>query len=451
MRTRIARWDDANPERARLLRGDTNFGIGNFAMNSDEQPELFKLKPCVKPKRFRRNGIELPYWALPGGNYRAELADGELVEITRQSTGPAGRHRLYTNVPGFGGVQTRNIKSLLAQLAVIEQLRAANKSKQIKLKQEDDLLRMASDLARENFAELEAENAQLVSQLEMEKAENARLRDELAALKSHTSRATQRTEGFKSKILIVRPELIESVKSFSVDVKPAEARNIAMLIHQLSYLLEKGFGKDLGDERYVFGTYSELRSEYFPIWSERTLRRTCVAAKRLGLVKSKQPDGSFSRRKYYTLSPDAANLAASGKKAASKGQDGRFPDAAKKAPSSDKKENPDKKHDHEGNVTEVGHFQDIGGDLTPDRIDLLNQIDELTISESRTEHFRPLWLRRIREDQISVFQAIGETRVQKREGRIRKTIGGTLNWHYKNFHEAARKRAARKAEANKAT
>jgi hypothetical protein len=72
--------------------------------------------------------------------------------------------------------------------------------------------------------------------------------------------------------------------------------------------------------------------------------------------------------------------------------------------------------------------------LTPEQEDLINQINELTEIESRSEHFRTLWEMCVKEDQMAVFQAIGETRCMKREGKIKKTIGGTLRWHYKNFH-----------------
>lgn len=83
-----------------------------------------------------------------------------------------------------------------------------------------------------------------------------------------------------------------------------------------------------------------------------------------------------------------------------------------------------KKHDHV--------HAPVG--LTPEQKDLINQINELTESESRSEHFRSLWEMCVKEDQIAVFQAIGETRCMKREGKIKKTIGGALRWHYKNFH-----------------
>jgi hypothetical protein len=302
--------------------------------------------------------------------------------------------------------------------------------------------------SEEMTAATEEEKARLLTELEAEKEKNARLSDELAALKRHTSRGIQRTEGFKSKILIVRPELIESVKSLSADVKPAEARNIAMVIHQFSYLLEKGFGKDLGDGRYIYGSYPELQSEYFPIWSERTLQRTLLAGEHFGLVKSKQPERNCSRRKYYALTSEGANLASSGKKASSMPQNGTLQDDAKMASSSYIKNKNSSKHEHDhdyGSSSSHQHDHVHGPygcsvvELQPPEQDLLNQIEELTERENRTEHYRTTWSMRIRDHPNDVFKAIGQTRLDAREGKIKKSIGGMLNWHFEKFRKASAK------------
>src|SRR5438067_3768241 len=70
--------------------------------------------------------------------------------------------------------------------------------------------------------------------------------------------------------------------------------------------------------------------------------------------------------------------------------------------------------------------------ISTEQEDLLNQIGELCASENRTEKFRTVWEMRTRDHPVETFQAIGETRRMKREGQIRKTIGGTLNWNF-NF------------------
>jgi len=145
-------------------------------MSSPQQPELpLKVRPSAKSKVFRgANGFELSYSQPLTNKIRhksslwriVELSDGTLVPVTREGPGPSGRPRLYANVPGHGDIQGRNFKGLLAQLALIDQIRALNKSIQIKLKQQDDAARTLSGLARDNAADLEQENARLREEFE---------------------------------------------------------------------------------------------------------------------------------------------------------------------------------------------------------------------------------------------------------------------------------------------
>ena len=194
-------------------------------------------------------------------------------------------------------------------------------------------------IASGRIGELESENAKL-------RADNSRLFDELAAAKRQTPRVAEpQKKQFCSKILIHRPELVQALQDRGA--RPAQARIVAVIIQQLSYLVEQGFGKVLGDGRtYIFGKYNELHTQYFSSeGAERTLRRGFKAAEKLGMIDSKQPEGNLSRRKYYALTAEAAKLAASGKKAdkkaATKGQNGRLQEEAKMAASSSvQEENP---------------------------------------------------------------------------------------------------------------
>jgi Helix-turn-helix domain len=116
-----------------------------------DQLELFKSLPRAKAKLFRSaNGPDLLYWRLPSDKYRVELSDGALIDITKQSPGRSGHPRLYTKIPGSGQdiVQARNLKAILAQIALLDQIRALNKSIQIKSKQQDDAARTLSDLTK---------------------------------------------------------------------------------------------------------------------------------------------------------------------------------------------------------------------------------------------------------------------------------------------------------------
>tara|TARA_R110000868_G_scaffold253540_1_gene510113 strand:- start:1158 stop:2030 length:873 start_codon:yes stop_codon:yes gene_type:complete len=76
----------------------------------------------------------------------------------------------------------------------------------------------------------------------------------------------------------------------------------AVVLQQLYWLLQNPRnGKVLGDgERYIFNTY-EGWQVIFPWLSERSLRRVFGELEDRGIVMTCQPDGSFSRRKYYRV------------------------------------------------------------------------------------------------------------------------------------------------------
>jgi hypothetical protein len=102
------------------------------------------------------------------------------------------------------------------------------------------------------------------------------------------------------------------------------------------------------------------------------------------------------------------------------------------------KEHP-KKHEHDHACMHRSE------ELTPAEQDLLDQIEELTATENRTAHFLTTWIKRIHDHPNQVFAAIGEVRRMKREKEVRKSIGGSLNWHFENFREAARRQARKSA------
>jgi hypothetical protein len=103
-------------------------------------------------------------------------------------------------------------------------------------------------------------------------------------------------------------------------------------------------------------------------------------------------------------------------------------------------------HDHEHGFSkklckEHEHDHDHGG-LTPAELDLLDQVNELVAVENRAAHFQTTWMMRIREFPVQVFAAIGEAREAKRAGRVRRSIGGILNWQFKKFRESAQRKAS---------
>lgn len=95
--------------------------------------------------------------------------------------------------------------------------------------------------------------------------------------------------------------------------------NEAILVQQLHYLLRNPkFGRRIEDHQWIFNTYDEWCSTYFPFWSPRTMQRTFQSVAKLGLIISCQPEGRLSRRKYYRLDyaklmefSERANLASS--------------------------------------------------------------------------------------------------------------------------------------------
>jgi DNA-binding PadR family transcriptional regulator len=163
------------------------------------------------------------------------------------------------------------------------------------------------------IAELETENAEL-------EAKYARQRDELEALRRHRpvvseelQSAAGNTESFMSAVQILRPELEKVV-----------GQRPAIVLQQLSWLLSKGFGKELPDGRYyIYNTYPQWQASYFQNWSIPTIKRVFLGLEKGRLIDSKQPEGRTSRRKYYTLSPEGIKLIHSGEAKGSKCAVGR--------------------------------------------------------------------------------------------------------------------------------
>jgi DNA-binding PadR family transcriptional regulator len=88
----------------------------------------------------------------------------------------------------------------------------------------------------------------------------------------------------------------------------------AIVIQQLYWLLKNpDNGKIVDGERWIFNTIAQWTENYFPFWSETTVKRIFRFLEKMGLVVSCQPEGKMSRRKYYRLSRAGVNLLKSGK------------------------------------------------------------------------------------------------------------------------------------------
>jgi DNA-binding PadR family transcriptional regulator len=137
-------------------------------------------------------------------------------------------------------------------------------------------------------------------------------------------------QGFRARVLVIRPETVELVRSLRPRLPSTMARNIALVVDQLRYLIANQSGKVLNDGlRYVYGTYLELQQSNFRTWSPRTVERVLTAAEAEGFILSRQPEGRLSRRKYYTLTREAAKMADSARRSAEcSRQPGGLKDAA---------------------------------------------------------------------------------------------------------------------------
>jgi hypothetical protein len=85
--------------------------------------------------------------------------------------------------------------------------------------------------------------------------------------------------------------------------------NEAIVLQQLHYLLlQPTFGRKIAEYKWIFNTVEEWRCQYFPFWSEETIKRAFTSLSKAGLVVSCQPEGS-SRRKYYRIDHQALLVA----------------------------------------------------------------------------------------------------------------------------------------------
>lgn len=98
--------------------------------------------------------------------------------------------------------------------------------------------------------------------------------------------------------------------------KLAEAIGLenAIVVQQLFWLMKNpANGKTIDEERWIFNTYQTWQEQYFPFWSERTLRRIFTELEGLKIIQTCQPEGVMSRRKYYRIGNGIVNLLRKGK------------------------------------------------------------------------------------------------------------------------------------------
>lgn len=83
----------------------------------------------------------------------------------------------------------------------------------------------------------------------------------------------------------------------------------AVVLQQIYWMIQAHRGVLLKDgKRYVFNSYEEWTERYFPFISHRTLARIFQELEKDGYLASCQPEGSISRRKYYTIGREIRTL-----------------------------------------------------------------------------------------------------------------------------------------------
>lgn len=81
--------------------------------------------------------------------------------------------------------------------------------------------------------------------------------------------------------------------------------NEAIVAQRIYWLLKyPQNGKEVDGHRWIYNSYSEWRKQFFPFWSEDTIKRIFISLECRGIIASCQPEGS-NRRKYYRVTESA--------------------------------------------------------------------------------------------------------------------------------------------------
>jgi hypothetical protein len=377
------------------------------------QAELFEKSdrpaPDQSAKLFRgANGVELPYWEAAGKIIQIALSDKLVLPVTQQKGG-----HIYANVPGeWGRLEKKTKISFLSAAAQIRRAIQINESIQRELKEQHELLSGASEIRAISPARERTANKLATKPID-DGAEPLHFFNPKALIRSwHFSPVPTWLQALPQ--ITPAQQLVYAAMIFRADEDGIFRRSVLSL-GELVRLSARGLQKaikSMEEQHLVFKATSHLRApnEYKFVWLAAFDKIRRSEQRSLEFVtpsEQKSPGG-----------PNAVSQ------------------AGEQHSLHKNKEPVSKKHDH-------AHARSA---LTPGQQDLMNQLNELTESENRNEQFRKLWETLLKEDEIAVFQAIGETRCLKREGKIKKTVGGAVYWHYKNFHKGNLTKNAKSAQ-----
>lgn len=100
-----------------------------------------------------------------------------------------------------------------------------------------------------------------------------------------------------SKLLINEPPMV-----FQPSLATVIGVEEAVILQHIHYLLkDKSNGKTIKGERWIYNTYEEWISRWFPWMSVITLKRKIRKLEKMELLESCQPEGGISRKKYYRI------------------------------------------------------------------------------------------------------------------------------------------------------
>lgn len=102
----------------------------------------------------------------------------------------------------------------------------------------------------------------------------------------------------RQSMLLDSKDFIQLIPALAVAMGLDEA-----IIIQTLHFCENGpnSGRIINGKKWIFNTYEQWQKDYFPWWSVIHIKRLFLFLERIGVIMSCQPEGAFSRRKYYRL------------------------------------------------------------------------------------------------------------------------------------------------------
>jgi DNA-binding PadR family transcriptional regulator len=89
--------------------------------------------------------------------------------------------------------------------------------------------------------------------------------------------------------------------------------SLAIALTTISHVYSWPGGKKIEGEKWIWNTYEDWQKDWFPYWSIRNIQNVMHKLEAAGFIKTCQPDGRMSRKKYYRVTEMARRLLTEGK------------------------------------------------------------------------------------------------------------------------------------------